>query len=492
MNIIRAFIRQILSEGKVDDLKKKYVQPFTDPTDEDLKTKIHPYEFTQLVEVDPSPTKKYLEWIIKAKIKGHNKNDISSTIEFFHKNIHRFKNKDINFYKDLKDLENEVKKIDSLVKSDTTGAGKAVKLFEDEHTLLVRPDDKTAVMKYGANTKWCITMKNASYYEEYTANNVVFYFIINKSIPPNDCMAKIAIAVERDIDNEIMETEYFDAEDGRLHMDNDDEKSLEHYGLDGDLIMSLIKKSHEDALTRPKSILAKIKSGDPVTNDEMINHWNQTFSKEERNNDCSNEDSSYSLCKKKRTILGSLPLSQQKALAKVDAYVALTLSQNRRFVLDRGIGKESFQDIFVRIDDNKIFTVRKYTAPRGTEEFMIESDDGETDHINNPDEEYKEDEEDYTTNKGVYLRVNKSHKLERLSDGQIFRPLDSSLNERDSGIIQLLSQDNKIIKIPFSIGFKGAEMNAQGKEERGFTDTSTGEAYRFLSRLDPKFSSRYK
>jgi hypothetical protein len=59
---------------------------------------------------DPSQGKnKYLLWIAKQLKAGHDPSDIGTTIQFFHENPSRFKEKDIHKYKDLKELENLIK-----------------------------------------------------------------------------------------------------------------------------------------------------------------------------------------------------------------------------------------------------------------------------------------------------------------------------------------------------------------------------------------------
>lgn len=242
--MIREFIKSVLVEGKIQDLQKKY--PNTDVKD--------------VASKDPSPTKKYLEWMIKQLNMGFFMNDIKPTIEFFHQNNQKFQNKDINSYPQLKDLEDKVKEIGSApskTKQKNVAKGNAVKFYEDEKMLFVRPDDKASVQSYGANTKWCITMKNATYYEEYTDNNVIFYFLIDKTADPKDDWSKVAIACERDEDNEIRATEFFNTIDDSV---TEDEVSEKFKGADSRKVYGFILKAQNDAVTRPQSWGAKLNS----------------------------------------------------------------------------------------------------------------------------------------------------------------------------------------------------------------------------------------
>lgn len=53
-------------------------------------------------------------------------------------------------------------------------------LREDEFMLIGIPKSKDAACKYGSNTKWCITMKNETHWENYTSKDVKFIYIIDK------------------------------------------------------------------------------------------------------------------------------------------------------------------------------------------------------------------------------------------------------------------------------------------------------------------------
>ena len=235
---LRHYVRSLLVESKVDDLKKKYPN-----VDVDL-----------YADNDPSRNNKYLEWMVKQAVKGHSQEDIIATVSYFHINVVRFKSKDINAYKDLKDLENEVKEV-SQTKSKTQQkkeikASGSDDVYEDDEVIVKHIKEKDACQVYGAGTKWCITMSNTSYWEQYVGANVVFYYMLRKQ-PLNDDFDKVAFAVQRDGRKNVHKIEYFNAKDDKVN-----ERTLSSYFKQFSKIFDLVK---EHASNVEKGLLAKIK-----------------------------------------------------------------------------------------------------------------------------------------------------------------------------------------------------------------------------------------
>lgn len=124
---------------------------------------------------------KYLLWIAQQLKNGYNIEDIDATIKFFHENPSRFEEKDIHKYKDLKNLEDLIKDMGlSRRQEKEKNKESAHKIFENDEFLCIRVDDKPAMIAYGANTKWCTTMKDHHYYEDYVNNGNDFYILILK------------------------------------------------------------------------------------------------------------------------------------------------------------------------------------------------------------------------------------------------------------------------------------------------------------------------
>ena len=232
-SLLQEYIKRILSEKKSDDLKIKF--PNLSSEIDELEKSVHP---------------KYLVWCVKQLSHDFSINDLIPTIKFYDKNSSKFQSKDISSYKTLKDLENELKEIGSKSKTELRKEVKSEgteKLFEDDQYVLLYIKNKDASVTYGAGTKWCITMRDADYFEEYSNNNVVFYFLINKNLDQKNSLSKLAFAIQRDEENKILKTEIFDAEDKQIKIP----KGLEKF----------LKISEQDAHKRPMGIMVKLKFG---------------------------------------------------------------------------------------------------------------------------------------------------------------------------------------------------------------------------------------
>lgn len=221
-------------------------------------------QLQELSKSDPSGSNKYLTWGIKQLEKGHSLNDLLPTLRLFHQKQNLLEKKDIHQYVDLKDLENLLKDLDSKskrqVKKEEVAAG-SKKIFEDDSYLLVRIDNKKASQAYGANTKWCITMESANYYEQYRSEDVEFYFLIRKKAAGNN-YDKVAIAVRHDGTGRVMYTEFFNAID-EPYSENEMVQSLfAHSNKTPQYFENLIRLSKEDAVERPFSIYSRIKNQD--------------------------------------------------------------------------------------------------------------------------------------------------------------------------------------------------------------------------------------
>src|SRR4030067_1440149 len=193
--------------GKIENLAKEFPQ------------------FKQEIEEINKIHHKYLDWGIKQLAKGHSKNDLLPTLSLFHNNNNKLPPnlRNINFFKDLKELENLLKETELVSKRQekTNIKTQLAKLYEDDEFLLGRPDSKEACIQYGVGTKWCITIRGAPYYEQYSANNVIFYFLFNKTLDIKNPNYKIAFAYKRSpTDNNVVEIEIFDAKDNTININS--------------------------------------------------------------------------------------------------------------------------------------------------------------------------------------------------------------------------------------------------------------------------------
>lgn len=169
---------------------------------------------------DPSGDKrKYLLWIARQLSLGCNAIDIENTLKFFHDNPDKFKVKDIHKYKTLKDLEDLVKEFGmSSRQSKFKDKEGGVKIYEDDNLMVIRVDDKPAMVLYGANTRWCTTMKDHHYYEDYVVQGHDFYIVIRKK---DNALASTKYAIVR---KGLLEFKVYDAQDNYARSFSDEEE----------------------------------------------------------------------------------------------------------------------------------------------------------------------------------------------------------------------------------------------------------------------------
>ena len=210
-------IEKLLLEGRVENIKKKYPQPMW-------------REIDTLSDNDPSGNNKFLEWLAKHMLKKTIKwfkdnasdvngywswtidqvpdvsqdnrweehrglsrsmesinindlKDLSDDLEHFLKNPSKYEIKDINQFNSIREFQDAAdiaKQKLSRKEMKETGVDK---VFEDDRFILLMPKTHKASCRYGARTKWCVTMRNYSgYFERYFGEGPIF-FLIDKSQP---------------------------------------------------------------------------------------------------------------------------------------------------------------------------------------------------------------------------------------------------------------------------------------------------------------------
>ena len=176
----------LLVEAKIDDLFSKYcekIQSVGYPCDTITKTIIN--------NLDPTPTKKYLEWIIKNIVLGDDDVNVlyANVSEEILDYLRRFyglseknqiENKDINLYKNFDELVTAVLEAEDRT-SKKSLVGQYDKLYEDEEYVMVRPLTTEASCKFGVDTKWCIAARMDNAFSRYTEKGQnEFFFVIKK------------------------------------------------------------------------------------------------------------------------------------------------------------------------------------------------------------------------------------------------------------------------------------------------------------------------
>jgi len=159
--------------------------------------------------LDPSNNYKFVMWIANQIDRGHTPEDIRPTLMLFQISQDRLNKdqRDIQTYEDLKDLEDRLKDLgvskrskSSISKENAVHLG-TCNIAKDLYKI-IRVDDKEAAGFYGRDTRWCITMQNAEYFEQYQEKNNFFYFLIRENENENEGekdKSKLALVIEKEL-----------------------------------------------------------------------------------------------------------------------------------------------------------------------------------------------------------------------------------------------------------------------------------------------------
>ena len=193
MNLLEKYIRLLLVEGRLEDVRNKYLN------NKDL--------VNNLSSQDPSGNNKYLLWMTQQVVDGgENEASVVDLVNKFHKNQQRLKGdkRDLYKYNSLSDLGKELSKVTDKSKSQQK---KAIKkegvdiVFESDKVLIVIPKTHKASCYYGSNTSWCTaSRKNLNYFESYLGKVTLYYIL------PKDGGEKIAVAVYKNNDKKIFDS----------------------------------------------------------------------------------------------------------------------------------------------------------------------------------------------------------------------------------------------------------------------------------------------
>jgi hypothetical protein len=188
-NLINIFIQ----EGT--KLAKQYI----------MQGKLSEDDYNQIINIDPTPTHKYVDWMAKQWVSGSIKDydTLRNTIEEFDSFLNKGKTtkKDIYQYKTFDELNVEVDRLNQ------TGEGLSVKdlesdydvVVDSEDLLIMSPHTHEASRKLGLSyfafrsckkgegdesmdSAWCTTYKAPNHFNDYYyKHNVTFYYVRVKS-----------------------------------------------------------------------------------------------------------------------------------------------------------------------------------------------------------------------------------------------------------------------------------------------------------------------
>jgi hypothetical protein len=254
IKLIREYISLILLEGRVEDVKVKHP---------DLVKQIDFF-----VQNEPKGSNsKYLNWELKILNSGQAlEGEISDVVNLFDKYSANLKKKDLTQYQanDFTDLRDELfslrdkragKKEKAKERYEIEGGCEADIIYDSDDHRVIHIKNKAASMHYGQGTKWCVTMKDKNYYDDYSANNVVFFFILSKTKDRSDPTYKIAVSVQRDENNKFKEIKYWNAIDHSIG-------EAAAKGAIGQSSAIIFSKIFAVAKSVPKSLIARISAGE--------------------------------------------------------------------------------------------------------------------------------------------------------------------------------------------------------------------------------------
>lgn len=180
------FIKILVTEGRKEDLRKKYSGKLTE---EELDWILN---ISDLVDFNH----KYTDFVMKTT---HDRVDLDMYVEIaiqlvkdFDKYQSQLEKKDINQYNSLEELDTAL--FPFREKEKQKEAEKQVeKVYENDKFLVIKPKSHAASCKYGSNTKWCTTSQDDQHFKRYTSGGQELYYIINKQNSKNQNYSKIAI-----------------------------------------------------------------------------------------------------------------------------------------------------------------------------------------------------------------------------------------------------------------------------------------------------------
>lgn len=236
MRLSEVILNRLLTEGRVDDAKKKYGSGYQKGSEEPGTIGLPDEVISQLSSGDPSGNNKYLMWMARETHEGmmaassfsdierktfkyssgRSPEDIIQYVQGFHKSRQRLQKKDIYGYDEAEEVRDAVNAIglskrEKFKKQKYEGTDN---LYEDERFVLLHIMSKSSSCHYGRGTRWCITMSNQDYFEDYTRKGYLFYFLIDKKGSSYGDNNKTAFAINpRDGDTEI-----YDEDDNEISL----------------------------------------------------------------------------------------------------------------------------------------------------------------------------------------------------------------------------------------------------------------------------------
>ena len=194
------YFYKLMNEG-LSQAKKLYVDTH----------KIPQHTLDELANLDPTPQKKYIEWMAKSYLQIPEMSKYRIIADFdklVNKNI--IQQKDINTYKNIEAVDDTVRRFENVqtkseIKKGVKDYEKDIKpedkVFENDKVIVVQAKTKADSIKYGRGSTWCTAaMGDRNYFTNYFFDKGVnLYYIIPKvdisGMSKKHDITKIAVAV---------------------------------------------------------------------------------------------------------------------------------------------------------------------------------------------------------------------------------------------------------------------------------------------------------
>ena len=159
-------------------------------------------DFNKLAEIDISKTKKYINWICKQYLNNVDINRLKDNISKFDLMANRnlIKNKDINYYKNIEELEDIIEKSPDKSKVDIKKQIKKTKaniILDNDHYFIVEPLTWEASKIYGKGTAWCTASEstNKDWIADVKDIKARIFYVRDKTLNISNPDYKIAIHI---------------------------------------------------------------------------------------------------------------------------------------------------------------------------------------------------------------------------------------------------------------------------------------------------------
>jgi hypothetical protein len=189
-NLVLETVGEVLLEGRLEDVKAKYDDEFSDIIDD-------------LSRLDPSGNNKYLSWMANQYFNvdegGIGVTQIGQAVARYHKELARINpnmskevveaNPDLYPGRETRRVSNNPKDINSfgsvkglikvieVAEENVPTSTERDKIYQDDKWTVIVPKTHQASCKYGVHSNWCVSTSNSYYYKNYTEQGMLAFVL---------------------------------------------------------------------------------------------------------------------------------------------------------------------------------------------------------------------------------------------------------------------------------------------------------------------------